>query len=205
MKTIDVRGKLCPEPLILTKRAIKEGAINDSFTVILDNDISTCNLENYLTEIGIKSHRESEGKVSKITFTLGGSPVKDLSVEPFCDITTATGGSYVVVIKSNSMGSDEDNSSSLGKILMRGFINSLASQDHLPKTIIMYNSGVLTAATGADTVDSLVGMAARGVDIILCGVCVDYYHIKDKLAVGRVSNMMEITKITTSAESVVYP
>lgn len=204
MKTIDVRGKLCPEPLIITKKAIKAGHEGDTFSVILDNDIATCNLENFLSEIGIQSQTAKEGAQMTINFTIGGAPVKNSPVEPFCPKPT-TNGYYAVVLSSSAMGHDEDNSDKLGKVLMRGFVNSLAQQDILPKAIVMYNSGVLTAVKGADTIEALRELSDAGVDIILCGVCADYYNIKDKIEVGRISNMMEITKITTTASHVVYP
>lgn len=204
MKTIDVRGKLCPEPLIITKRAIKGAVAGDSFNVLLDNDIATCNLENFLLEMKIESVTVREGENATLSFTLGESPKAIPAVEDFCEIATPR-GDYAVVISSNGMGKDADGTNTLGKTLMRGYINALAEQDMLPKTIIMYNSGVVFACEGADTVESLKRLSVDGVDIILCGVCADYYEIKDKIAVGRISNMFEITKITSTVGHVVYP
>lgn len=204
MKTIDVKGKLCPEPLIITKRAIKAGAVNDSFVVLLDNDVASCNLENYLKEMGIEFLSSKKGDTYSINFTLGASPTKEIAVENFCEKPTHT-GDYVVVISSEGMGRDKDGSVQLGKLLMRGFINSLTEQDKLPKTIILYNSGVLVTAEGADTVEALKTLSVAGVDIILCGVCVDYYAIKEKIRVGRISNMFEITSITSRVASIIYP
>lgn len=205
MKILDVRGKLCPEPLIITKKAIKNGNVGDSFTVILDNDTACQNLEKYLLEMGVKFNSGTDGGVFKIVFTLGAEPQKEVAIEPFCDVTVVAKSDYVVVLASHSMGQDEDGGSSLGKILMRGFINSLAQQDRLPKTIIMYNSGVLCAAAEADTVDALKELLDVGVDILLCGVCVDYYGIKESMQVGRISNMFEITKILSETSKVIYP
>lgn len=204
MKTIDVRGKLCPEPLIITKKAIKVSSQGDNFAVLLDNDIATCNLEDFLWEMGIESQTVKDGALMTIHFTIGGAPVRSIAVEPFC-AKPVTNGDYVVVLASSAMGTDDDGSNKLGKVLMRGFINSLSQQDILPRAIVMYNSGVLTTVKDADTLESLKELSASGVDIILCGVCVDYYNIKDEFSVGRISNMMEITKITTTASHIVYP
>lgn len=205
MKPIDVRGKLCPEPLIITKKAIKAGQKDDSFAVLLDNDVASCNLENYLKEMGIEFNTTKNEDLFTIHFTLGGAPLKSVAVEDFCATPSGRIGDYVVVLSSAGMGQDKDGSMNLGKILMRGYINSLSQQDRLPKTIIMYNSGVLVTVEGADTVPALKELAAEGVDLLLCGVCVDYYDIKQSMAVGRISNMMEIATITSCAKHVVYP
>lgn len=205
MKTIDVRGKLCPEPLIITKKAIKAGQQGDSFAVLLDNDVASCNLENYLREMGVEYNTTKQEEIFTIHFTLGGAPLKNVAVEDFCTIPTGRIGDYVVVLSSAGMGQDKDGSMTLGKILMRGCINSLSQQDVLPKAIIMYNSGVLVAMEGADTVPALKELAAEGVDLLLCGVCVDYYDMKPQIAVGRISNMLEITTITSRAHHVLYP
>ncbi len=97
-------------------------------------------------------------------------------------------------------GSDE-----LGKILIRGFLNSLIKQEQLPKHIILYNAGVLLAADGTDTADSLLELENKGVQIVLCGTCVDFFQIKEKIKTGLVSNMMHITSLLIEAPRVIVP
>lgn len=205
MITIDVKGKLCPEPLIIVKRAIKSGSIGDSFEVVLDNDIATCNLEEFLKDLGIEIALKNEGEVSYIYFTIGSSPkdVPTMDNEDYCLVTPKN--NHVVVISSEGMGRDANGTDTLGRMLIRGYLNSLVEQDSLPKTIILYNSGVILAAKNVDTVDAFKKLSESGVDILLCGICVDYYDIKEDIKVGRISNMFEITKITSNAGHVVYP
>lgn len=205
MNRIDVKGKLCPEPLIIVKRAIKSASVGDSFEVILDNDIASCNLENFLKDLGIEIVVKNDGEISYIYFTIGSSP-KDIpsnDSENYCEITPKD--NHVIVISSEGMGRDEDGSVALGKMLIRGYLNALIEQDSLPKAIILYNSGVILAAKNIDTVDAFKRLAESGVDILLCGICVDYYNIKEDIKVGRISNMFEITKITSTAGHIVYP
>ncbi len=203
MKTLDVRGKLCPEPLIITKRAIKGADKDELFEVILDNDIATCNLEALLQEMGITFRREDNGNTSTLLFGLNGvlPNSTESSNEELCNIPTPKTGGYVTVIVSEGMGSTDE----LGTILMRGFINSLIEQDVLPQTIILYNSGVKVAIKGSDTANSLNELSDAGVDIILCGVCVDYFELREQIAVGRISNMLEITSTTRKASHIIYP
>jgi hypothetical protein len=48
-------------------------------------------------------------------------------------------------------------------------------------------------------------MAARGVEILTCGTCLDFYQLKDKLAVGGVTNMYDIVERQMKASLVLKP
>lgn len=200
MQTIDVKGKKCPEPLIIVKRAIKSAASDETFTVISDNEQATCNLEGMLTEMKIKFFCTRGEKENTLTFSLDGREVVVSEEEPTCPVPEKREG-YVVVISSDQMGGNAE----LGKMLMRGYVNSLSQQDRLPAKIVLYNSGVLITDKDSDTVHALKEMSDEGVDIILCGVCVDFFEFKEKMGVGRISNMMEIATVTSNAPHVVYP
>jgi intracellular sulfur oxidation DsrE/DsrF family protein len=41
-------------------------------------------------------------------------------------------------------------------------------------------------------VEALKNLQAMGVEILVCGTCLDYFKAKEKIAVGTVSNMFEI-------------
>ena len=197
MIKVDSRGMLCPMPIIATKKAIKENPNGESIEVILDNKIAVKNLSTYLKELSIEFNVNSEGdlwKVSFITKTIDDT----IKAESFC----STEKSYVVAIKSDKMGLGSDE---LGDMLLRAYLNVLAESDKLPSTIVLYNSGALTAVNGSDTARSLMALEDRGVMIIICGACVDFFKIGDKISVGSISNMYKIASILSNADSVIYP
>jgi hypothetical protein len=47
--------------------------------------------------------------------------------------------------------------------------------------------------------DPLRTLADRGTEILSCGTCLDFYHLKEKLQVGVVSNMFTIAQRLTGA------
>ena len=61
-----------------------------------------------------------------------------------------------------------------------------------PSTILFYNGGATITTEGSPSLDDLKNMEAQGVEILTCGTCLDYYNLKDKLAVGSVTNMYTI-------------
>ena len=73
-----------------------------------------------------------------------------------------------------------------------GFGGALSENDIIPKRIIAMNSGIRLSIAGSESLLSLQKLAGRGVEILVCGTCLEYYGIASKLAVGRVSNMYEI-------------
>lgn len=200
MQTIDTRGKICPAPLIMTKQAIKVADTNTSFTVICDNETAKNNLVAYLNEMGLKTQCTQHEKEYNITFSkTTTTSTQNSSPEKYCSSSATT---YVVAIKSEYMGGGDE---ILGAILMRAFINSLPEAEKLPSHIVIYNSGVRIALNDCDTALSLEKLTARGVQIIICGTCIDYYNVKEKLYVGSIGNMYKITEILSNAGHVVYP
>lgn len=81
-------------------------------------------------------------------------------------------------------------SQELGKILMKSFLYALTQQDELPDTILCYNGGAKLTCEGSESLEDLKDLAARGVEILdLCGTCLNFYGITEKLQVGSVTNM----------------
>ena len=48
-------------------------------------------------------------------------------------------------------------------------------------------------------------MEAQGVTIKTCGTCLDYYNLKEKLAVGSVTNMYDIVETLSKAARILKP
>lgn len=108
----------------------------------------------------------------------------------------------VVVISSDKMGSGNDE---LGKVLIKGCIFAITQLDELPKKMIFYNGGAKITCEGSDSLEDLKNLESQGVEIVTCGTCLDYYGMKDKLAVGTVTNMYDIVESMNNAGKIVKP
>ncbi len=95
----------------------------------------------------------------------------------------------VFIINSECFGKGDE---ALGKKLMGSFLRKLWVKEDKPEAILFYNSGVKLLTKESNCLDALDGLYTSGVDLIACGTCVDYYEIKDKFVLGRVSNMEDI-------------
>ena len=108
----------------------------------------------------------------------------------------------MVAVSSDRMGSGNDE---LGKVLIKGFIFAVTQLDELPKTMLFYNGGATLTTEGSDSLEDLKSLEAQGVEILTCGTCLDYYGLKDKLAVGSVTNMYSIVETLAGADKIIKP
>jgi len=105
---------------------------------------------------------------------------------------------YGVSIGRDTMG---DGEKELGKILIKGFIYSLTELETPPKFIAFLNSGVFLTNENSNTIDDLKQLKEKGVEILSCGTCLNYYNLK-KPAVGEVANMYEIVEKLSSTKTI---
>ncbi len=91
----------------------------------------------------------------------------------------------------------------LGRLLMKNFIMTLVDQSELPDRIFFLNTGVLLAAEGSEVVEALEALGNRGVEVLSCGICLDFFKKKESLAAGGVTNMFTIAESLLAARSVV--
>ena len=90
-------------------------------------------------------------------------------------------------IISDTLGSGDDE---LGRVLMRNFVYSLARAEARPVRVMLMNGGVKLACEGSDSLDDLKLLAENGVIVKVCGTCLDFLHLKGKVAVGEVGDMV---------------
>ncbi len=111
-------------------------------------------------------------------------------------------GKTVVVIASECLGNGQDD---LGKQLMKAYLFSLSQAENLPQLILFYNTGAKLVAEGAETVEDLKKLEEAGVEIRTCGTCAGYFELKEKIAVGTITNMQDIVNEQLNAAKVVRP
>ena len=71
----------------------------------------------------------------------------------------------------------------------KSFLYSLARNDERPGAVVLMNEGVRLACTGSASLDDLRLLAESGVLVRACGTCLDFFGLKDELAVGEVGTM----------------
>ena len=206
MIKVNAMGDACPIPVVKTKNAIKELSGAGMVETLVDNEIAVQNLTKFGNSKGftVSSEKKTE-KDFTVTFQIPensttSTPAAESAV-PACTPDSKKHG-LVAVLSANTMGNGEEQ---LGKILMKSFIFALTKQDQLPEIILCYNSGASLTCEDSDSLEDLKSLEAEGVKILTCGTCLDFYGLKEKLAVGGITNMYEIVEIMESAGTIVRP
>ena len=199
MVTVNAMGDNCPIPVIKTKKAMQALTGPETIEVLVDNEIAVQNVTKLAKEQGGEVSSEKLGeKEYKVTIKMQGVPAVDAEV--VC--TPDQKGDLIVVVSSDRMGTGNDE---LGKVLIKGFIYAVTQLDTLPKKMLLYNGGATLTTEGSDSIEDLKSLEAQGVEILTCGTCLDYYHLKDKLVVGGVTNMYSIVESMAEAGKIIRP
>ena len=199
---INARGDECPVPVVKTIKALKEIEEGSVIEVYVDNETAVQNVMKALSSKDIKPVSE---KIKEKEFVIRGEVLNSEKVEleakdQVC-IPDALGNT-VVAIESETMGNGDN---TLGEVLMKSFIYTLTQLEKLPKSIIFYNAGAKLTLNDSAALQDIKNLEAQGVEVITCGTCLDYFEVKEELAVGSVSNMYTIVEKLNGAAKVIKP
>jgi selenium metabolism protein YedF len=204
MQIIDTSGQQCPAPLVETKRALKDVRTGEAFKVITDNHTAFNNICRFLKDNKTKFSFEESNDIWTLTITKETPELIDVVPEEYCttEIPHFSKGDFVIAFTSDKMG---DGDEELGHLLMINFVRAIRDLDILPKKMVFYNRGVILGAEGSPVIDQLKEIEKMGVTMLLCSTCAKYYLLEEKIKIGTMSNMFEITRIMSTAGNIIRP
>jgi len=190
MNTIDCRNMACPAPVISVKKAL-EG--RTELRVLLDDGAPRENVSRYVRNHGFKVKEERNADAWLITIT-GGSAATAAPPQAF------TQDERILLITSNLLGEGPEE---LGSLLMKNFLHTLLETAEIPARIFFMNRGVLLTTEGSDVLEALEKLGGMGVEILSCGLCLDFFGLKDKLRAGSTTNMLTTADSLLAAKQVI--
>ncbi len=198
-KRIDAIGLACPRPVVLTKNALEEieaGIVE----VLVDNRPAVENVSRFAknSDCEVKVREEGDNLIVEIT-KKATSKVSEEKIVCHVD-SQKTGKGITVLIESNTVGRDSDE---LGAVLMRALFPTLLEANPRPTKLIFMNSGVILTVEGSVYLEDISKLEKEGIEIFVCGTCLDFFNLKDKVKVGKISNFFEITQTLVEADKVI--
>ena len=195
-KKVDARGLACPGPVVVTKRALDETAEGE-ILVLADTENARDNIIRFARSQGCEANTEEEAGCYRIAIS------RKADSKPAADTYIATRPApekeMVYLFDSDYVGSNRD----LGKVLLNGFMNAALSLPHKKCTVILISNAVKLAIKGSYALEVLENLQQQGVSILICGTCLDFFKIRDAVAIGTISNALEIMQSMTDAASVI--
>jgi len=188
MKEVNARGLACPQPVILTKKALEEIEEGEIITVV-DNITAKENVARLASNLNYQYEVSEKEGCYYIKIKKDSSKTKE----------TENKETTVIMITTDRLGQGDE---ALGKLLMKSYTYALGEAEVLPKAMVFLNSGVKLTTEGSEVLENLEKLHNAGVEIISCGTCLDFYNLKDKLKIGIVGNMYSIIELLNSASKV---
>jgi selenium metabolism protein YedF len=190
---IDARNISCPKPVVMTLEALRDLPEGESLTVLINDEVAHNNLVRLAEDKGVALGIADKGDYEELTFApCGCVEVAEEELDVACDVP-ATAPVILVGNKTMGKGSDE-----LGAILMKGFIYALGHQEVPPQRMIFFNDGAYLTCEGSESLEDLKELEKLGTEILTCGTCLDFHEMRDKLAVGGVTNLYVIAENVVS-------
>ncbi len=199
MKRIDARGKACPLPVVETRKALREMG-EEPVQTLVDNEIAVQNLQKMAAQMGFAA--ACSGAAGNFTVTFQAAEAAAVPQQADCGCLPISSGESVVALSARTMGQGDD---TLGAALMKGFVFALTQLEYPPSAVLLYNGGAYLSVEGSDSIEDLRTLEQAGTEILTCGTCLDYYGLKEQLAVGEVTNMYTIAERLTGAAQVIRP
>ena len=178
-KIVDARAVDCPQPVILTRRALEEV---EEVVTIVDNGAARENVSRLGRSQGctVAVEEKEDGTYVTLSRAEGDQPREERK----------TAEDTVVLVTSDILG--RGSNAQLGSLLMHSFLNTLGAFKSRPSSIIFMNDGVRLVTEDSVAVGELKQLEAQGVEVLACGTCLSRLNLADRLAVGHVSKMYDL-------------
>lgn len=198
---LDCRGLACPRPVINTKKML-DNMDSGTLVTVVDNETARENVTLLARNAGCEVSVEQKGSDYYITISKGSAGGHKQPIPTATAPRAASGDNAgtVYFISSNVLG---QGSPDLGLTLIKSLMTTLAEMNPQPRGLAFLNSGVFLTCEGSEVLAKLQDMHSRGVEVLSCGTCLEYYKLKEKLAVGRVSNMFDINNLLNGTGKVI--
>jgi selenium metabolism protein YedF len=159
-----------------------------SFTVFVDNVTARDNVLRFSRTAGSRADATKAEGGYLVTIEPGEKAAAGPAVAemPMCGPAT---GNRVIFIGSDQVGTGD---AELGGTLMKMFLYTAAESEAPPAALIFMNSGVRLVTENDEAAAHVARLEEAGADVLVCGTCLDYYGLTDRLKAGHVSNMYDI-------------
>jgi selenium metabolism protein YedF len=199
---VDCRALSCPQPVLETKKALEQGARH--LEVLVDNEGALENVVRFVRSRGCTATVRDENNyfVIAISAPAASAPAdqKEKSAREPLNKEEASAGA-IILLTSDLLGRGDDG---LGKRLMESFLDTLGNFARQLTKIVLINGGVRLATADSPHHEQLKALEQTGVEILVCGTCLNFYGLKEKLRCGRVSNMYEIVEQLLRSQKILH-
>jgi selenium metabolism protein YedF len=195
---IDCRGLACPAPVLRAKETIEREPV-DCLVMLVDNDAARENVSRFLSRAGYAVRLEEWDGAAAV---VGERNVAVAPGEPTPTAAVKAAGvaKIMVLAGTDRLGTGDD---FLGERLMVNFLTTLKEMGPELWTLVLLNAGVKLACSGSEVLATLQSLEAAGVQVLVCGTCLNHFKLLEHKQVGQTTNMLDIVSHMQLADKVV--
>ena len=108
--------------------------------------------------------------------------------------------STIILITRNGMGTAPED---LGMTLLKNYLGLLKDEKKLPEALLFYGEGVKLVCDQSQVIDTLTELENKGVKLIACKTCLNYFDLLNSIKVGHVGTMADILSYQVEAKKVI--
>jgi len=198
LRIVDNRGLNCPEPVVNTKRALDQNPC-DALVSVVDNEVAKRNVVKFARSQGYSAEVRQDGEEYFITIGRMASTARH-QIAAHDEDALLSIDSTLYLVTADEVGRGN---AALGHALMKTFLYALAETGGKANHLIFLHAGARLTCHESPVLPSLHTLNDSGWSIATCGACLDYYSLKDKLAIGQVTNMYSIVELMRTAHKVI--
>ena len=197
---LDARGLSCPAPVLLVKDAVENGPVEE-LEVLVDNQPSCENVTRFLGSRGYPGKEERQGtQVILRADRPDAAPRREDEAASFTAATRMADQKIAVLVASDQLGSGDPE---LGRKLMINYLKTLKEMGPELWHLIFVNSGIKLTVDDSPVLAEIAEYEQPGTIVLVCGTCLEHFHLTDRKKVGGTTNMLDIVTATQLADKVI--
>lgn len=214
IEKLDLRGLLCPEPVIRTKKLFDKKE-TQHVEAVVDDEICVANLQRLAKSLKASCSVEAAEGFFSVRIDRIQAPSNDgienlQSAQVHHHIDSRSESSApdnkrigtVIFLTSDRLGEGDPD---FGNSLLNVFLQTMFEAGHRPRAILMANSAVKIMRKDSPLLKVLDDFRNSGAEVLACGLCVEFYGLKEDISKEQITNMFAICEYLAAAEKVISP
>ena len=197
---LDCRGMACPQPVIKTREVLDQKPA--AITVLVDNAPASENVRRLLEKSGYGSVSIEQREASLWAVGASAACAACAEAEAVIEAAGERTSRTLVFLSTETLGHGSDE---LGAKLMANFLLTLPEMGDNLWRVVMVNGGVKLASQPGRALDALKKLEEKGVSLLVCGTCLEYFGLLEQKQVGETTNMLDIVTSLDLADKVIRP
>jgi selenium metabolism protein YedF len=189
----------CPAPVLRAKETIEREAV-DFLIMLVDNEAAKENVSRFLSRAGYSVRLETWEGAEAVVGERPAAAAAPTPASPEAQVRSEVGQKIMVLAGTDRLGTGDN---FLGERLMVNFLSTLKEMGPELWTLVLLNAGVKLACTGSEVLSALGELEAAGVQVLVCGTCLNHFNLLEHKQVGQTTNMLDIISHLQMADKVV--